>query len=282
MQLERRAQRADRARPGRQAFLDDHRIDGTPVLPGVMGIEALRRGRAGAAARLARGRARGRRASARRSSSTATSRARSSCRRCCATAATARWSPTAALVGTPRAARPGRAGDRPLHRPGAAARASAAPAAGSGGCARRGAPDGRRRARRRLPRSTSTAPPTRCSTGPGAATATVRRAARAPTCRRTTSRPGEPTRDRAAADRALLPDRRRLGARHDRADGAADPRRPRHPLRRRGRTGHAAAPSSSRARTDGGRRPGRRRGRATSGCCSRATARSSFPALVGR
>ena len=30
--------------PGRQAFLDDHRIDGTPVLPGVMGIEALRRG----------------------------------------------------------------------------------------------------------------------------------------------------------------------------------------------------------------------------------------------
>jgi Polyketide synthase dehydratase len=27
--------------PGRQAFLGDHRIDGTPVLPGVMGIEAF-------------------------------------------------------------------------------------------------------------------------------------------------------------------------------------------------------------------------------------------------
>ncbi len=27
--------------PGRQAFLNDHRIDGTPVLPGVMGIEAF-------------------------------------------------------------------------------------------------------------------------------------------------------------------------------------------------------------------------------------------------
>ncbi len=27
--------------PSRQAFLDDHRIDGTPVLPGVMGIEAF-------------------------------------------------------------------------------------------------------------------------------------------------------------------------------------------------------------------------------------------------
>jgi NAD(P)-dependent dehydrogenase (short-subunit alcohol dehydrogenase family) len=27
--------------PGRQAFLDDHRIDGIPVLPGVMGIEAF-------------------------------------------------------------------------------------------------------------------------------------------------------------------------------------------------------------------------------------------------
>ena len=48
--------------PARQAFLDDHRIDGTPVLPGVMGMEALRRGGARAAARLARRRPRGRRA----------------------------------------------------------------------------------------------------------------------------------------------------------------------------------------------------------------------------
>ena len=36
--------------PARQAFLDDHRIDGTPVLPGVMGMEAF----AEAAALLAR------------------------------------------------------------------------------------------------------------------------------------------------------------------------------------------------------------------------------------
>ena len=27
--------------PSRQAFLDDHRIDGTPVLPGVMGMEGF-------------------------------------------------------------------------------------------------------------------------------------------------------------------------------------------------------------------------------------------------
>ena len=27
--------------PGRQAFLDDHRIEGTPVLPGVMGMEGF-------------------------------------------------------------------------------------------------------------------------------------------------------------------------------------------------------------------------------------------------
>ena len=32
---------ADHARPGRQSFLDHHRIDGTPVLPGVMGMEGF-------------------------------------------------------------------------------------------------------------------------------------------------------------------------------------------------------------------------------------------------
>ena len=72
----RRPHRAHRPRPvGRQAFLDDHRIDGTPVLPGVMGMEGF--------AEAARALlpdwhvivARGRRACRRRSSSTATSRA---------------------------------------------------------------------------------------------------------------------------------------------------------------------------------------------------------------
>ena len=38
--------------PKEQAFLYDHQIDGTPVLPGVMGIEAFATGGARAAARL--------------------------------------------------------------------------------------------------------------------------------------------------------------------------------------------------------------------------------------
>ena len=37
----RRRQHRHRARPRKQAFLDDHRIDGTPVLPGVMGMEGF-------------------------------------------------------------------------------------------------------------------------------------------------------------------------------------------------------------------------------------------------
>ena len=40
--------------PTEQPFLDDHRIEGTPVLPGVMGIEGVRRGGPAAAARVAR------------------------------------------------------------------------------------------------------------------------------------------------------------------------------------------------------------------------------------
>ena len=47
--------------PAAQPFLHDHRIDGTPVLPGVMGIEAFAEVAALAAARLAGGRHRGRR-----------------------------------------------------------------------------------------------------------------------------------------------------------------------------------------------------------------------------
>ena len=47
--------------PAEQPFLGDHQIEGTPVLPGVMGIEAFAEVAAAAAARLARRRDRGRR-----------------------------------------------------------------------------------------------------------------------------------------------------------------------------------------------------------------------------
>ena len=47
--------------PTAQGFLDDHRIDGTPVLPGVMGVEAFAEVARVAAARLAGARGRGRR-----------------------------------------------------------------------------------------------------------------------------------------------------------------------------------------------------------------------------
>ena len=108
-------ERADRARPGRQPFLDDHRIDGTPGAARRDGDRGVRRGGAGAAARLARRRRRGRRLPGARSSSTATSRARSSCGRCCATAATARSSPTAAWSAGARC--PARASRRPSTSP---------------------------------------------------------------------------------------------------------------------------------------------------------------------
>ena len=55
------ARGADHARPGTQPFLDDHRIDGTAVLPGVMGIEAFAEVAAAARTRLAGRRGRGRR-----------------------------------------------------------------------------------------------------------------------------------------------------------------------------------------------------------------------------
>ena len=44
MGVDERPQRRHRARPGRQPFLDDHRIDGTPVLPGRDGDRGVRRG----------------------------------------------------------------------------------------------------------------------------------------------------------------------------------------------------------------------------------------------
>ena len=167
-----------------------------------------------------------------------------------------------AVVGGLRADRParaataGRAGDRPLHRPGAADAGGARPAGGRRG-ARRGARPPGRGPRGRLSRSTSTGPPTRCSIAPGAATATVlgKLAPDLPP----DHEPSEPADgDGAAADRALLPDRRRVRARHGRPDGAADARRSRHrfpgdaPAARLGR-GQAAR------RRSGGRRRGRRR-----------------------
>ena len=41
MGVHRRPDHRDHARPAVQPFLYDHQIDGTPVLPGVMGIEAF-------------------------------------------------------------------------------------------------------------------------------------------------------------------------------------------------------------------------------------------------
>ena len=136
--------------PARQPFLDDHRIDGTPVLPG-------RDGHGGASPRPRRALlpgwqvvgARGRRARWRRSSSTATSRARSSSARWCATAATARSSPTASWSAGARCPARASSETRPLHRPRAPC------ARGAGGADGRRPPGRGRRAgrpRRRLPR----------------------------------------------------------------------------------------------------------------------------------
>ena len=94
------------------------------------------------------------------------------------------------LIGRRSAAGPGRAGDRALHRPRAAdARAAARP-----GRTRAPPTRGARRGRTARPStgSTSTAPPTRCSSAPGERTASGRARSR-PTCRPPTSRPGQPT-----------------------------------------------------------------------------------------
>ena len=103
---------AHRARPRRaRPSCDDHRIDGTPVLPGVMGMEAFAEAAARAAARLAGRRARGRRAAGavqvlpRRAAHARAARA------ACATAATARSWPTASSIGRRTLPGAGRAGD---------------------------------------------------------------------------------------------------------------------------------------------------------------------------
>ena len=154
--------------PGRQPFLDHHRIDGTAVLPGVMGMEGF----AEAARALLPGwvvvaledvdllapfkfyRDEPRTLELRalvRDGGDGTLVA--DCQ----------------LIGRRDAARPGRAGDVPLHRPRAAGARRAGPAGGAVLPADGG--DGGR-ATTRSTASTSTAPPTRCSTAPGATTDT--------------------------------------------------------------------------------------------------------------
>ena len=171
--------------PARQAFLDDHRIDGTPVLPGVMGIEAFAEASATllpgwhvaavedvdlhAPVKFYRDEPR-------------TLEVRALLRDAGDGVVVADCS----LIGAPAPRRRG-AGDRPLHRPGASDDRSAA---GSGGR--------RRKAERDSPGSVVEhdavyrvyfhGPLTRCSTAPGAATARCSGSSR-PTCRPTTSRP---------------------------------------------------------------------------------------------
>ena len=116
------------ARPRRQPFLDDHRIDGTPVLPGVMGMEAF--------AEAARALLPGWQVVAledvdswRRSSSTATSRARSSSRALVRDGGDGTLVADCRLIGRRDAARPGRAGDACTSPAACGWRASAAGAA---------------------------------------------------------------------------------------------------------------------------------------------------------
>ena len=249
MTRRRRAQRAHRARPGRQAFLDDHRIDGTPVLPGVMGIEGFAEAAARAAARTGTWPPSRTSSCWRRSSSTATSRARSSCGRCCATAA------TATLVADCRAGRPprrspARSEQETVHFTGrvrlARERRPQPPADAS---ARRRAPSGAVVEHDAVYRVYFHGP----------AYQVLDRAWRERRRRRRPARrdlppdhepPGQPIEIGAAADRAVLPDRRRVGARHGRADGAADPRRPRRRASPARTTPGRCGRSSARA-TDG-------------------------------
>ena len=138
--------------------------------PGVMGMEALRRGRPRPAARLAAS-SRSRTSTCwRRSSSTATSRARSSSRALVRDGGDGTLVADCRLVGRRTLPGQGEQETCPLHRP------RAAGARGAAGTRRRcaaGTPaTARRSATTRSTASTSTARPTRCSTAPGATTAT--------------------------------------------------------------------------------------------------------------
>ena len=247
--------RADASRPtldpGEQPFLDDHRIDGTPVLPGVMGIEAFAEVARVLLPELAGRGASRTSSSSRRSSSTATSRARWSCGRVVRDGGEGTLVADCRLIGRRDAARPGASRrSRPLHAAASASRASCRPR--------------RRRTRRRATAasaasaattstaSTSTAPPTRCSSGVWRDERRRRRAGSRPDAARR-PRARQPTdRARSPADRAVLPDRRRLGARHAGTDGAAD-----RTSSRVARFAGAEEPG----RLCGGRAPARRRRR---------------------
>ena len=233
--------------PARQAFLDDHRIDGTPVLPGVMGMEAFAETAARARAGLRR-RPRSRTSSCRRrSSSTATSRARSRSARSCATTA------TGGARGRLPADRPADARER--RRAGDACTSPAACGSRASRCRRR---TSRRRRRSRWARSSATTPstaststgrPTRCSSRRTAATAHVlgRMADDLP-----------PHYDAGAGPTQIVP--RLIELCFQTAGvwelgtagvhGAADARRPRAAVRRRGRAG-PPRPPSCRPRPDG-------------------------------
>ena len=245
--------------PNRQPFLFDHRIDGTPVLPGVMGMEGF----AEAAAALVPGfhvveltdvdllapfkfyRDEPRPVILR---AMLTDGGDGTLLADCE------------LIGRRELHGQGRAGDSALRRPRAARPQGAGRAEGAHASGR---PEGRGRWSRRglwrlFPRSGV----------PGARAGVARRrSVRRAVRRRAAGQPraGEPDdRDRPAADRALLPDRRRVGARVRGPDGAADPRRPGRPLR----FGEEAEPSVGRRHPSGRRRDERRdhrRGRSRSG-----------------
>ena len=188
--------------PARQGFLDHHRIDGTPVLPGVMGIEGFAEVASRCCCRAGRRRGRGRRASWRRASSTATSRARSSCGAPVRDGGDGRWWPTAAC--SPAARWPARrAARRALHRAGAArphAAAGAEPASAGRRAGRRGvgADD--------IYRIYFHGPAYQVLERRGATTAHVVGALAADLP--PDHQPAEPAPRRAAADRAVLPDGR--------------------------------------------------------------------------
>ena len=108
--------------------------------------------------------------------------------------------------------------------------------------------------------------------------AVLGRAGGRPAARPRAARPADG--DGAAPDRALLPDRRRLRARHRRADGAADARRSGDQLPGR-RLGPALGGGQAARRTATASTPRSSTTRAGSGCGSRATARSSSRGPTG-
>ena len=179
--------RAPSSTPPRQPFLHDHRIDGTPVLPGVMGMEAFAEAAPRPAARLAGRRARGRRAAG----------AVQVLPRRAAHAGAARAGPRRRRRHARRRLRahrhagrcPARREQETRHFTGRVRLArECAPAPQRRRTPEPPRPGGRRRPRRRSTASTSTAPPTRCSGSAWRENGARGRHARRATCRPTTSR----------------------------------------------------------------------------------------------